>query len=83
MQPLLNALGDSIARKRVQAHLSQQELAKAAGVHRSYMSDVERGLRNITLSTLENIAGALGVNSAELLLTAYAALEAGKSEEVV
>lgn len=76
MQPLLSALGETIVRKRVAVDLSQQELAKIAGVHRSYMSDVERGLRNITLATLESIAGALKVSSAELLVSSYQLMEA-------
>jgi transcriptional regulator with XRE-family HTH domain len=64
---LLTALGGAIAKKRLLVQMSQQQLARASGVHRSYMSDVERGLRNITLATLENIAQALRTTSAELL----------------
>jgi len=68
---LLRALGEVIAKKRLAAGMSQQTLAYAAGVHRSYMSDVERGLRNVTLGTLENIAQALQISSADLLGLAY------------
>ncbi len=81
MQPLLSALGESITRLRLGEDMSQLELAKAAGVHRSYMSDVERGLRNITLGTLENIARALNTTSAELLINAYEVLKVRSSAE--
>ena len=40
---VLKALGESISQKRLNLGLSQQDLASAAGVHRSYMSDVEKG----------------------------------------
>jgi len=72
---VLKALGESISQKRLNLGLSQQDLASAAGVHRSYMSDVERGLRNLTLSSLEAIATALGSNSASLLTAAHRRLK--------
>jgi transcriptional regulator with XRE-family HTH domain len=78
---LLHALGEAIIERRAAASMSQQELAEAAGVHRSYMSDIERGLRNITLGSLEKIAGALKTTSADLLVAARDREErAGKSE---
>ena len=41
---------------------SQEELADRAGLHRTYISGVERGVRNPTLTVLEKIAVALGVS---------------------
>jgi transcriptional regulator with XRE-family HTH domain len=48
---------------------SQEDLAAEAGVDRSYMSGVERGVRNISVLKLEAIARALGVAARELLPT--------------
>ena len=67
---LLRSLGETITERRLAADMSQQELADLAGVHRSYMSDIERGLRNITLGSLEKIAVALKTTSADLLTSA-------------
>ena len=48
--------------------LSQEDLADMCGLHRTYLGSVEREERNVTLSTLEVIAGALGI-SVPMLLT--------------
>tara|TARA_R110001606_G_scaffold30173_4_gene93524 strand:+ start:139 stop:348 length:210 start_codon:yes stop_codon:yes gene_type:complete len=48
---------------------SQEEFADRAGLHRTYVSAVERGVRNPTLSVLERLAKALGVSMAELVQT--------------
>jgi transcriptional regulator with XRE-family HTH domain len=47
--------------------LSQEELADVCGLHRTYVGSVERGERNVTLSSLETIAKALGVSVVDLL----------------
>jgi len=47
--------------------LSQEELADLCGLHRTYIGSVERGERNVTLSTLETLAAALDVSVIELL----------------
>ena len=54
--------------RRVQK-LSQEELAEVCGLHRTYVGSVERGERNVTLSTLEAFAHALGVSVTSLLKT--------------
>jgi transcriptional regulator with XRE-family HTH domain len=41
--------------------ISQEELAVRAGLHRTYLSDVERGARNPSIKTIEKIAQALQV----------------------
>jgi transcriptional regulator with XRE-family HTH domain len=48
---------------------SQEEFADRAGLHRTYVSAVERGVRNPTLSVLDRLAKALGVSMADLVQT--------------
>ncbi|MCB9508260.1 MAG: helix-turn-helix transcriptional regulator [Myxococcales bacterium] len=47
--------------------LSQERLAEMCGLHRTYVGSVERGERNVTLSTVEAFAAALGVGAIDLL----------------
>ena len=60
-QPLLESLGNAVAKRRAELGLSQEDLAVRAGVHRTYISDVERGVRNISVLTLERIASAMDI----------------------
>lgn len=46
---------------------SQEALAEAAGLHRTYVGSVERGERNISLDNIEKFSRALGVEVPELL----------------
>ena len=46
---------------------SQEELADQAGIHRTYVSGVERGVRNPTITVLEKLAKALGSHLSELV----------------
>jgi transcriptional regulator with XRE-family HTH domain len=52
--------------------MSQEELAQRAGLHRTYVSGVERGLRNVSIDNIEKIAGGLGI----LVSTLFAMTEA-------
>jgi transcriptional regulator with XRE-family HTH domain len=60
-------VGINLRRLRHDRQLSQEELAFEAGVHRTYISGVERGVRNPTVLVLEEIATALKVPTAKLL----------------
>ncbi|HQR42060.1 MAG TPA: helix-turn-helix transcriptional regulator [Gemmatales bacterium] len=46
--------------------LTQEDLAEKAGIHRTYLSDIERGSRNVALMNIERLAQSLGVNLQEL-----------------
>lgn len=50
--------------------ISQEELAWRAGLHRTYIADIERGVRNITLRSAASVAKALDVSMASLLIRA-------------
>lgn len=60
-------MGANLKKIRKEGGLSQEELAFACGLHRTYVSGVERGIRNPTVLVLAKIARALGVPPAELL----------------
>lgn len=52
-------LGIAIKRNRYALGISQEELAARAGLHRTYVSDVERGVRNPSLESVQKLASAL------------------------
>jgi len=66
----LLSLGEVIHDARTRQGLSQQELADMIGAHRTYISDIERGARNLTVSTLCHVADALRISYATLFRTA-------------
>jgi transcriptional regulator with XRE-family HTH domain len=64
---LRDVLADNIRVYRRKHGISQDEFAAKCGVHRTYIGSVERCERNVTLSTLELIAKAMGYSVPELL----------------
>jgi len=64
---LKQILANNIRSFRHKKKLSQEELAAMCNLHRTYVGSVERGERNVTLSTLEAFASALGVSVKDLL----------------
>ncbi len=60
-------LGENLKKLRIKKDISQIELARILGVDRSFVSNVENGKNNPTLSTLRKIARALGVSTSGLL----------------
>ncbi len=61
------ALGRLVRRRRESIGLSQDELGHLCGLHRTYIGSVERGERNLTLSSLKAIATAIQIQPHELL----------------
>lgn len=66
-QLMLLVFGDAVYRRRYQKGLTQQMLADRAGLHRSYIADIENGARNPSLQIIVQIAKALDVPPASLL----------------
>jgi transcriptional regulator with XRE-family HTH domain len=52
---------------RISQGISQEKLAELCNLHRTYISSVERGERNIAVDNMERLAVALGVDIRELL----------------
>ncbi len=59
-------LGTALKKRRLNLGLSQEELANRAGLHRTYITDVERGSRNPSLETIQKLARALEVPLSEV-----------------
>jgi transcriptional regulator with XRE-family HTH domain len=62
--------GRAVRRHRELLRLSQEALADRAGIDRTYISGVERGIRNPTLSVMQRIATALGSDLDVIFATA-------------
>ncbi len=65
---ITEVLAENLLAFRREQQISQEQLAELCNLHRTYIGSVERGERNVTLSTLEVLAQAVGV-SIPLLLT--------------
>ncbi|NRB38344.1 MAG: helix-turn-helix transcriptional regulator [Pseudomonadales bacterium] len=65
--PLIENTARNIKQIRLKLGLSQEDLAALSGLHRTYIGSVERGERNITLTTLEKLSETLGVAPEKLL----------------
>lgn len=60
-------LGENLRRLRTEKGLSQEQFAFEAKLHRTYISDIERGARNPTVLVLQKLAEALGVHATRLI----------------
>ncbi len=60
-------LGDELRKARKAAGLSQERLASLAGLHRTYISLLERGLRSPTVDVLLRLCRAMGASAAEII----------------
>ncbi|WP_090684876.1 helix-turn-helix domain-containing protein [Paraburkholderia phenazinium] len=64
---LRRRLAENVRRLRMEQKLSQERLSETCGFHRTYISQVERSVTNITLDNLQRITNALGVDPQTLL----------------
>jgi transcriptional regulator with XRE-family HTH domain len=64
---LVRRFGRVVRRRREAAGISQEALADEAGLHRTYISLLERGLRNPSLTVISKLARALGATMTTLI----------------
>jgi len=60
------AFGRAVRKRREALGISQERLADLAGIHRTYIGDVERGERNLGLVNMHRIARALGLTLGQI-----------------
>lgn len=77
------AFGNAIKAVRSQLRLSQEELAHRAGLHRTYISDVERGARNLSLQNIEKLAQALELSVTTLFAKTDSTVDQNHSVEIL
>jgi two-component system response regulator len=76
-------LGIAIKTERFQLGISQEELAERAGLHRTYVSDIERGVRNLSIASIEKLARALRVSVPALFERASNGRRSTESVEIL
>jgi CheY-like chemotaxis protein/predicted XRE-type DNA-binding protein len=64
--PIEQRLGISLKSWRTRLNIAQDDVARRAGFHRSYISDIERGTRNVSIQSIEKLADALGISVVDL-----------------
>jgi transcriptional regulator with XRE-family HTH domain len=70
--PSPEGIGRAMRQLRVEREMTQEALAKASGLHWTYLSGIERGRRNPTLNVLAAVAASLEVRTSELIARAEA-----------
>ncbi|MGE3138441.1 MAG: helix-turn-helix domain-containing protein [Thermoleophilia bacterium] len=65
--PEIAAFGERLRALRLEAGMTQEALAHAAGLHWTYIGQIERGRRNLTLKNVLRLARGLGVEPARLV----------------
>lgn len=65
---IIARFGASVRKLRFRLGISQETLAERADLHRTYIADIERGARNVTLRSIDRLAKALEVSTPDLLM---------------
>lgn len=66
-KPLRQIVAEKLRVLRLVAHVYQEELAELCGLHRTYISDIERCNRKVSIDNIEKIARALHITASDLL----------------
>lgn len=64
---LLKRFGSNLCKERLKRGLSQEVVANRASISRNFMGMVERGERNITITNVDSIAKAMGMDRTDLM----------------
>lgn len=83
MIDLRRLLGVTVRSERSALGISQEELANRAGLHRTYISDLERGARNPSIESIEKLASALEISVSTLFAQAGSGAEAKQLVEIL
>jgi transcriptional regulator with XRE-family HTH domain len=75
-EALVKRFGGTVRRLRSEQGSSQEGFALRVGLHRTYVGNIERGEKAVTIVTANKLAGALGLTLADL----FAELERGPNE---
>ena len=67
LKPAKIRFGEVLRHAREDLQLSQEVLAELAGLHRTYIGQVERGERNISIDNMEKLAAAVSLPLWEML----------------
>jgi transcriptional regulator with XRE-family HTH domain len=67
VDPILKSFGNAVKKLREAKGLTQETLAEKADLDRTYLSDIERGLRNAGVKNIVRIAKGLGITSSRLM----------------
>ena len=65
---ILIKFGETVRNLRQSKQISQEQFADMCGLHRTYISDIELGKRNVSLENIEKIAKALEITISQLLV---------------
>ncbi len=65
---IIKVFGTNLRKYRAELGVSQEKFAEMCGLHRTYISDIERFQRSIALDNVQKIADALGIETYKLFL---------------
>ncbi|HET6844924.1 MAG TPA: helix-turn-helix transcriptional regulator [Candidatus Angelobacter sp.] len=64
---LQKKIGDRVRELRLKRGWSQEEFADTCGIHRGHMGQIERGEKDVTISTLQKLSKGLGITVSAML----------------
>ena len=65
---IIKVFGENLRKYRTDKKISQEKFAEMCNLHRTYISDIERGQRSISLNNIQKIADALEIETYKLFL---------------
>lgn len=65
---IVKVFGENLKRYRKELNLSQEEFAERCGLHRTYISSIERFQRNISIENIQRIADGLHIDTYKLFI---------------